>query len=77
MENGFKTLLNAPSRVVLCGRDGLIVENSVGISGFTETGITLKIPEGALIVEGDNLVIVSADEGKVVVSGKVVSVSYA
>lgn len=68
--------INPSPRIVLLGNGELAVENSRGICEFTAEGITLRTSIGALVICGENLSILCADDKKVTVIGKICSISY-
>ncbi len=55
--------------------DGVIIEDTDGISSFTDQTLTLRSKGGAISISGDELMIVDMKEGTVTVSGKIHSVS--
>lgn len=68
--------LHALPKIMLSGRNELVVENSAGICEFGEGSITLRTSEGALVITGEKLTILCAERDSVAISGKISSVSY-
>ena len=76
MSGFIQEALHAPPRIVLTGRDELLVENSAGICELGESSVTLRTSEGALVITGEKLTILRAERDSVALSGKISSVSY-
>lgn len=76
MSSFVQEAVHALPRIVLTGREELIVENSAGICEFGENSITLRTSEGALLITGERLTILRAQQDSVALSGRISSVSY-
>lgn len=63
-------------RIIISGRDELTAENTLGICELNDESVTLRTAEGALCISGSSLLILCAEADRVVLSGKIDSVSY-
>lgn len=66
----------APPSVTVTG-ENVIIENADGISSLCDSEIAVRLRGGMLIVLGDGLIISSLEEGRLVLSGKIRSVTFA
>ncbi len=63
------------SRVII-GTDGLVAEDTNGVASFSENTLVLRANGGAISISGEKIVIVSMEEGRVIVNGKIGTVSF-
>lgn len=70
-----EALLNV-TRVEVIGQIQVRVENHRGIVAFRPSQVTVRVPEGRLIIDGQDLVIGWVDQGDILVSGRVNGVRF-
>ncbi len=66
----------SPSRVIVTA-ENVVIENADGIGSFSDSEIAVRIKGGAIIVSGSGIIISSLEEGYLVLSGRVRSVTFA
>lgn len=66
----------APPRVIVTG-ENVVIENTDGISSFSDSEIAVRLRGGMLIVSGDGIMVSSLEEGHLVLGGKIRAVTFA
>lgn len=64
------------SRVTVVGTGHVVVENHSGLLGYFPHQVVLRVPEGQLVIAGEELVIGRIDTAEVILTGKVAFVRY-
>ncbi len=70
-----EVLVNVP-RIEVVGHLQFRVENHYGLEKYDPEQVILRLVDGRLVVNGENLVIGWIDRGEVVVTGKVHSLHF-
>lgn len=64
------------TRVEVIGQLQVRVENHRGIVTFRSSQVIVRIPEGRMVIDGQDLVIGWVDQGDILVSGRVNGVRF-
>ena len=65
-----------PARVIV-SEENTVIENAESVSNLSENEVTVRLKGKMLIISGDGIIISSLEEGRIVLSGKIYSVSFA
>ena len=78
MEQSQKTD-NGATMVTVAGQKRLTLSGALSVDGFSETEITLTLPEGRLLVTGETLRIsdFTKESGSLTAEGKILSLRFA
>jgi len=68
--------LNGRTRIVLTGREQMLIEQHRGIIGYGKEKLTLRLSDGYVSVLGQNLFISEYNHQEILVSGKILSVEF-
>lgn len=66
----------APPMVTVTA-ENVVIENTDGISSFSDSEIAVRYKGGAIIVSGEGLMILSLEEGYLIIGGKIRAVTFA
>lgn len=65
----------APPRVTVTGENA-VIENADGISSLSDSEILVRLKGGMLIISGEGIIILSLEEGRLAIGGKIRSVTF-
>ena len=65
-----------PARVIV-SEENTVIENADSVSNLSETEVTVRLKGKMLIISGDGIIISSLEEGRIVLSGRINSVTFA
>ncbi len=66
----------APPRVTVTD-ESAVIENADGISSLSDSEILVRLKGGMLIISGEGIIILSLEEGRLAIGGKIRSVTFA
>ena len=65
-----------PTRVIV-SEESTVIENADSVSNLSESEVTVRLKGKMLIISGDGIIISSLEEGRIVLGGKIRSVTFA
>ncbi len=64
------------SRMVILGREDIVIENHKGIIDYSEERISINTGIGTIVINGNHLIIKSIVQEEIVLKGNIVSISF-
>lgn len=64
------------SRMVILGREDIIIENHKGVIDYSEDRISINTGIGVIVINGNHLIIKSIVQEEIVLKGNIESISF-